>query len=103
MLNTTFCVPMTLENILFSINCRTEEIPYLIMQLDFEMENFTSQSVIRRIMWHLEYQGRKPPPEMEKAVTELTVIQKDIQAIVPLAMVRFFFHPILLCYLTFLY
>ncbi|XP_018412302.1 PREDICTED: transmembrane protein 132E [Nanorana parkeri] len=65
---------------------RTEDTPYFIMQLDFEMENFTSQTVIRRIMWHLEYQGRKPPPEMEKAVTELTVIQKDIRAIVPLAM-----------------
>ncbi|XP_073521070.1 transmembrane protein 132E isoform X2 [Phyllobates terribilis] len=56
------------------------------MQLDFEMENFTSQSVKRRIMWHLEYQGQKPPSDTEKAVTELTVIQKDIRAIVPLAM-----------------
>lgn len=89
MLNAILCIPLTLENILFLINYRTEETPYLIMQLDFEMENFTSQTVIRRIMWHLEYQGRKPPPEMEKAVTELTVIQKDIRAIVPLAMVRF--------------
>ncbi|MEE6469739.1 hypothetical protein FKM82_008747, partial [Ascaphus truei] len=65
---------------------RTDDVPYHIMQLDFEMENFTSQSVTRRIMWHLEYRGRNPPPDLEKAVTELTVIQKDIRAIVPLAM-----------------
>ncbi|KAG9492601.1 hypothetical protein GDO78_000874 [Eleutherodactylus coqui] len=65
---------------------RTDEPINPIMQLYFEMENFTSQSVKRRIMWHLEYQGQKPLSEMEKAVTELTVIQKDIRAIVPLAM-----------------
>ncbi|XP_053311934.1 transmembrane protein 132E [Spea bombifrons] len=65
---------------------RTDDAPYQIMQLDFEMENFTSQSVTRRIMWHLDYRGRNPPPDLEKAVTELTVIQKDIRAIVPLAM-----------------
>nr|XP_008123055.1 PREDICTED: transmembrane protein 132E [Anolis carolinensis] len=56
------------------------------MQLDFEMENFTSQSVTRRIMWHVDYRGRSPPPDLEKAVTELTVLQKDIRAILPLAM-----------------
>lgn len=61
-----------------------------IMQLDFEMENFTSQSVTRRIMWHIDYRGRNPPPDLEKVVTELTVIQRDIRAIVPLAMVRGF-------------
>lgn len=60
------------------------------MQLDFEMENFTSQSVTRRIMWHIDYRGRNPPPDLEKVVTELTVIQRDIRAIVPLAMVRGF-------------
>ncbi|EMP25707.1 hypothetical protein UY3_17210 [Chelonia mydas] len=56
------------------------------MQLDFEMENFTSQSVTRRIMWHIDYRGRNPPPDLERVVTELTVIQRDIRAIVPLAM-----------------
>lgn len=60
------------------------------MQLDFEMENFTSQSVTRRIMWHIDYRGRNPPPDLEKVVTELTVIQRDIRAIVPLAMVSRF-------------
>ncbi|KAM4795907.1 transmembrane protein 132E [Rhinophrynus dorsalis] len=65
---------------------RNDDAPYQIMQLDFEMENFTSQSVTRRIMWHLDYRGRNPPPDLEKAVTELTVIQRDIRAIVPLAM-----------------
>ncbi|OCT92298.1 hypothetical protein XELAEV_18015354mg [Xenopus laevis] len=64
----------------------SEDSAYQIMQLDFEMENFTSQSVTRRIMWHVDYRGRNPPPDLEKAVTELTVIQKDIRAIVPLAM-----------------
>ncbi|XP_075761130.1 transmembrane protein 132E isoform X2 [Pelodiscus sinensis] len=59
---------------------------YEILQLDFEMENFTSQSVTRRIMWHIDYRGRNPPPDLEKVVTELTVIQRDIRAIVPLAM-----------------
>uniref|UniRef100_A0A8D0HIL8 Transmembrane protein 132E n=1 Tax=Sphenodon punctatus TaxID=8508 RepID=A0A8D0HIL8_SPHPU len=57
-----------------------------LMQLDFEMENFTSQSVTRRIMWHIDYRGRNPPPDLEKVVTELTVIQRDIRAILPLAM-----------------
>ncbi|XP_012989981.2 transmembrane protein 132E isoform X2 [Esox lucius] len=57
-----------------------------VMQLDFEMENFTSQSVTRRINWNIDYQGQNPPPDSEKVVTELTVVQKDIQAIIPLSM-----------------
>ncbi|XP_062844631.1 transmembrane protein 132E isoform X2 [Trichomycterus rosablanca] len=57
-----------------------------VMQLDFEMENFTSQSVTRRINWNIDYQGQNPPPDSDKVVTELTVVQKDIQAIVPLSM-----------------
>ena len=58
-----------------------------VMQLDFEMENFTSLSVTRRINWNIDYKGQSPPPESEKVVTELTVVQRDIQAIIPLAMV----------------
>lgn len=69
---------------------RDQDSPYEIMQLDFEMENFTSQSVTRRIMWHIDYRGRNPPPDLEKAVTELTVIQRDISAILALAMVSFY-------------
>ncbi|MBN3309025.1 T132E protein, partial [Amia calva] len=57
-----------------------------IMQLDFEMENFTSQSVTRRINWNIDYRGANPPPDSEKVVTELTVVQRDIQAIIPLSM-----------------
>ncbi|XP_005986965.2 transmembrane protein 132E [Latimeria chalumnae] len=57
-----------------------------IVQLDFEMENFNSQAVTRRIMWHIDYRGKNPPPDSEKVVTELTVIQRDIRAIVPLSM-----------------
>uniref|UniRef100_A0AAY4DEW9 Transmembrane protein 132E n=1 Tax=Denticeps clupeoides TaxID=299321 RepID=A0AAY4DEW9_9TELE len=57
-----------------------------LMQLDFEMENFTSQSVTRRINWNVDYQGEYQPPEPEKVVTELTVVQKDLQAIIPLSM-----------------
>ncbi|XP_030648852.1 transmembrane protein 132E [Chanos chanos] len=57
-----------------------------IMQLDFEMENFTSQSVTRRINWNIDYRGQNPPPDSEKVVTELTVVQRDIQAIIPLSM-----------------
>ncbi|XP_061103749.1 transmembrane protein 132E [Conger conger] len=57
-----------------------------IMQLDFEMENFTSQSVTRRINWNVDYHGQNPPPDSEKVVTELTVVQQDIQAIIPLSM-----------------
>ncbi|XP_051891503.1 transmembrane protein 132E [Pristis pectinata] len=60
--------------------------PNEIIQLNFEMENFTSQSVTRRIMWHVDYRGKNPPPDSDKVVTELTVIQKDIRAIVPLSM-----------------
>ncbi|XP_069767127.1 transmembrane protein 132E [Narcine bancroftii] len=60
--------------------------PNEIIQLNFEMENFTSQSVTRRIMWHVDYHGKNPPPDSDKVVTELTVIQKDIRAIVPLSM-----------------
>uniref|UniRef100_F6YC98 Transmembrane protein 132E n=1 Tax=Ornithorhynchus anatinus TaxID=9258 RepID=F6YC98_ORNAN len=57
-----------------------------VLQLDFEMENFTSQSVKRRILWHVDYRARGPPPDPDKVVTELTVVQRDIQAILPLAM-----------------
>lgn len=57
-----------------------------IMQLDFEMENFTSQSVTRRINWNIDYRGQTPVSDAEKVVTELTVVQKDIQAIIPLSM-----------------
>lgn len=51
------------------------------------MENFTSQSVKRRIMWYIDYRGHGALPDLERAVTELTVIQRDVQAILPLAMV----------------
>ncbi|XP_061156151.1 transmembrane protein 132E [Syngnathus typhle] len=57
-----------------------------VMQLDFEMENFTSLSVTRRINWNIDYKDQSPPSESEKVVTELTVVQRDIQAILPLAM-----------------
>ncbi|XP_027281911.2 transmembrane protein 132E isoform X2 [Cricetulus griseus] len=60
--------------------------PLEILQLDFEMENFTSQSVKRRIMWHIDYRGHSALPDLERVVTELTVIQRDVQAILPLAM-----------------
>ena len=58
-----------------------------VMQLDFEMENFTSLSVTRRINWNIDYKGQSPSSDSEKVVTELTVVQRDIQAIIPLAMV----------------
>lgn len=58
-----------------------------VMQLDFEMENFTSLSVTRRINWNIDYRDQNPVPDSEKVVTELTVVQRDIQAIIPLAMV----------------
>lgn len=51
------------------------------------MENFTSQSVTRRINWNIDYRGQNPPPDTDKVVTELTVVQKDIQAIIPFSMV----------------
>lgn len=57
-----------------------------VMELDFEMENFTSQSVTRRINWNIDYRGQNPPPDSDKVVTELTVVQRDIQAIIPLSM-----------------
>uniref|UniRef100_H2TP67 Transmembrane protein 132E n=1 Tax=Takifugu rubripes TaxID=31033 RepID=H2TP67_TAKRU len=57
-----------------------------VMQLDFEMENFTSLSVTRRINWNIDYRGQNPALDSEKVVTELTVVQRDIQAIIPLAM-----------------
>uniref|UniRef100_A0A3P9JF69 Transmembrane protein 132E n=1 Tax=Oryzias latipes TaxID=8090 RepID=A0A3P9JF69_ORYLA len=57
-----------------------------VMQLDFEMENFTSLSVTRRINWNIDYKGQSPQSDSEKVVTELTVVQRDIQAVIPLAM-----------------
>lgn len=71
----------------YSIPHRDELANIEVMQLDFEMENFTSQSVTRRINWNIDYRGQNPPPDSEKVVTELTVVQKDIQAIIPLSMV----------------
>lgn len=38
-------------------------------------------------MWHIDYRGHGALPDLERAVTELTVIQRDVQAILPLAMV----------------
>lgn len=70
-----------------ALPCREGQGPLEILQLDFEMENFTSQSVKRRIMWHIDYRGHGALPDLERAVTELTVIQRDVQAILPLAMV----------------
>lgn len=70
-----------------ALPCREGQGPLEILQLDFEMENFTSQSVKRRIMWHIDYRGHSALPDLERAVTELTVIQRDVQAILPLAMV----------------
>lgn len=58
-----------------------------VIELDFEMENFTSLSVTRRINWNIDYKGQGPSADSEKVVTELTVVQRDIQAILPLAMV----------------
>ena len=71
----------------FSWSCRDVLGNVEVMQLDFEMENFTSLSVTRRINWNIDYKGQNPPPDSEKVVTELTVVQRDIQAIIPLAMV----------------
>lgn len=73
---------------LFCIVFRDMAASIEIMQLDFEMENFTSQSVTRRINWNIDYRGQAPVSDAEKVVTELTVVQKDIQAIIPLSMVR---------------
>lgn len=38
-------------------------------------------------MWHIDYRGHGALPDLERAVTELTGIQRDVQAILPLAMV----------------
>lgn len=80
-------VPLPLQLCFFSVPGREGQGPLEILQLDFEMENFTSQSVKRRIMWHIDYRGHGALPDLERAVTELTVIQRDVQAILPLAMV----------------
>lgn len=72
---------------LLALRGREGQGPLEILQLDFEMENFTSHSVKRRIMWHIDYRGHGALPDLERAVTELTVIQRDVQAILPLAMV----------------
>lgn len=77
------CPPTSIPD----LPCREGQGPLEILQLDFEMENFTSQSVKRRIMWHIDYRGHSALPDLERAVTELTVIQRDVQAILPLAMV----------------
>lgn len=71
-----------------SLSCARDVLGNVeVMQLDFEMENFTSLSVTRRINWNIDYKGQNPAPDSEKVVTELTVVQRDIQAIIPLAMV----------------
>lgn len=79
--------PSPLSSARLALPRREGQGPLEILQLDFEMENFTSQSVKRRIMWHIDYRGHGALPDLERAVTELTVIQRDVQAILPLAMV----------------
>ncbi|XP_055511639.1 transmembrane protein 132C-like [Leucoraja erinacea] len=65
---------------------RIDGASYEIMQMDFEMDNFSSLSVTRRIMWQVEYPGKPSQADQEKAVSELHVSQRDITKIVPLAM-----------------
>ncbi|XP_067861855.1 transmembrane protein 132C [Heptranchias perlo] len=65
---------------------RVDGASYEIMQMDFEMDNFSSLSVTRRIMWQVEYPGRTSQIDQDKAVSELHVSQRDITRIVPLAM-----------------
>ncbi|XP_043571730.1 transmembrane protein 132C-like isoform X1 [Chiloscyllium plagiosum] len=65
---------------------RVDGASYEIMQMDFEMDNFSSLSVTRRIMWQVEYPGRTSQIDQDKAVSELHVSQRDITKIVPLAM-----------------
>uniref|UniRef100_A0A4W3H6N4 Transmembrane protein 132C n=1 Tax=Callorhinchus milii TaxID=7868 RepID=A0A4W3H6N4_CALMI len=61
--------------------------PYEIMQMDFQMDNFSSLSVTRRILWQVEYPGSGgAQTDPEKAVSELLVSQRDVSRIVPLAM-----------------
>ncbi|CAN0049734.1 unnamed protein product [Lampetra planeri] len=80
-----------------------EEAAVAVLRVDFAMGNFTSQSVTRRILWQLELHGAKrtasassssssstssstSSPDSERVMTELTAMQKDIVAIVPVAM-----------------
>ncbi|XP_078083169.1 transmembrane protein 132C-like [Mustelus asterias] len=65
---------------------RVDGATYEILQMDFEMDNFSSLSVTRRIMWQVEYPGRTSQVDQDKAVSELHVSQRDITKIVPLAM-----------------
>ncbi|XP_078410233.1 transmembrane protein 132C-like isoform X1 [Cetorhinus maximus] len=65
---------------------RVDGASYEIMQMDFEMDNFSSLSVTRRIMWQVEYPGRTSQVDQDKAVSELHISQRDITKIVPLAM-----------------
>ncbi|XP_072921628.1 transmembrane protein 132C-like isoform X1 [Hemitrygon akajei] len=67
-------------------NNRVDGASYEIMQMDFEMDNFSSLSVTRRIMWQVEYPGKPSQIDQDKAVSELHVSQRDIIKIVPLAM-----------------
>ncbi|XP_072351884.1 transmembrane protein 132C-like [Scyliorhinus torazame] len=65
---------------------RFEGASYEILQMDFEMDNLSSLSVTRRIMWQVEYPGKTSQVDLDKAVSELHVSQRDITKIVPLAM-----------------
>ncbi|XP_078713734.1 transmembrane protein 132E-like [Lampetra fluviatilis] len=47
----------------------------------FEMDNVTSLSVTRRILWQVDYDNRGPIPDQDRIITELTVTQRDITAI----------------------
>ncbi|XP_048467737.1 transmembrane protein 132D isoform X2 [Rhincodon typus] len=69
-----------------ALSGRVDGASYEIMQMDFEMDNFSSLSVTRRIMWQVEYPGRTSQIDQDKAVSELHVSQRDITKIVPLAM-----------------
>ncbi|XP_061417203.1 LOW QUALITY PROTEIN: transmembrane protein 132C-like [Lethenteron reissneri] len=56
-----------------------------VLQLEFELENITSQTVTRRILWHVAYDGQSAPSEHERITSELTVSQHDIVGLVAIA------------------
>lgn len=66
-----------------------EEVPfYEIMQVDFEIDSFSSLLATQMFTWRVEYPGASMAGEAVDVVSTLYVSQKELAGIVPLAEVR---------------
>lgn len=71
--------------VLFSFFCSDAENFYEMFQIDFRIGSATDPSGVQIITWQVEYPGQTVS---ELGVSKVYVSERDIVAVIPLAMVR---------------